>query len=220
MTNASSGVANAALVTALALLCLGVTACGGGDGKDTTPIPQSLTLGADGDFTGHIVEVTPLVTYAITTNVPMQAGDDTANNLKKGFVRFDLSVLPAGASVVDATLPLTQAAPTATHYADLGGMLRVDHVEVGAALDQSDFSATSLFLNYGTISMDTTLEVKTLGVSTLVARDLADGRTTTDFRFSFASPTDNNGDDDWAEFIAANFVGAPTLQLNLLVPPP
>ncbi|MDJ0973014.1 MAG: hypothetical protein QNJ98_00965 [Planctomycetota bacterium] len=219
MTIVSPRAARVSLLLAAVLLVVPLTACGGSS-KDTTPIPQSITVGPDGDFTGHIVEVTPGMTYAVTTNAQIQAGDDTANNWRRGFVRFDLSTIPAGAQVQSATIRITQVAPTGTPYADLLTNLQVDHIDAGAMLDDADFSANSLALNIGTISMDATTGERTLGVGVQVALDLAQARTTSDFRFTFPIQTDNNGDDDFAAFIAANLIGGPVLELDLLVPPP
>lgn len=219
MTTVSPRVAGACLLLGAALLCLPLAACGGSS-KDKTPIPQTIFVGGDADFTGHLVEVTAGMTYVATTNTNMEAGDTSGNNHKKGYIRFDLSTVPAGATVQSATMSITQVAPTGTPYAQLLTNLQVDHIDMGAALEDSDFTGNSLALNIGTISMDGTAEVKTLSVGQQIALDLAQGRTTSDFRFSFPIPTDNGSDDDFASFVGSNFAGAPILELNLLVPPP
>ena len=126
MTISRPGAVRALRLAVAALACLGVAACGGDGGKDRTPIPMNIVVGPDGDFTGHVLELTIGVTYIATTNVQMAAGDDAANNLQKGFIRFDLSGVPAGATVQDATMSITQVAPTGSPYADLLTNLQVE----------------------------------------------------------------------------------------------
>lgn len=195
-----------------------LTACGGSP-KSKVPVPQQIITGAIPAFTGSLLELTPGVTYIPSMNTGMSAGDDVANNHLKGFIRIDLSGVPAGATVQNAVLTITQIAPIGTPYANLLTNLTVDHVDAGAAVDAADFIGNTLSLNFGTISSDPVLETKTINVGPQIALDLAAGRTTSDFRFTFPSPTDNAGDVDTAHFVAAGFAGEPTVVLDLLVLP-
>lgn len=207
----------------LALLTLiGSTAllvgCGGSP-KNDTPVPQQIITGAIPAFTGSLLELTPGVSYTPSMNSGMSAGDDAANNHIKGFIRIDLAAVPAGATVQNAVLTITQLAPTGTPYANLLTNLTVDHVNAGAAIDGADFVGNTLALNFGTISSDPVLETKSINVGPQIALDLAAGRTTSDFRFTFPTPTDNVGDVDTVHFVAAGFAGEPTVVLDLLVAP-
>lgn len=197
-----------------------VTASCGGSPKNTTPIPQQIIVGGVSGFTGFLTETTPGVTYTPTMDTGMRAGDDVANNHVKGFVRIDLSGVPAGAIVQDAVLSITQVAPIGTPYANLLTNLQIDHVNAGAAVDGADFTGNTLSLNFGTFSSDAVLEVKSVNVATQIALDLAQGRTTSDFRFTFPTATDFAGDVDNAIFVAVGFAGEPSVVLDLRVPPP
>jgi hypothetical protein len=86
---------------------------------------------------------------------------------------------------------MAQAAVTGLPYA-LGNVL-VDHVDIGAALDATDYAAVALLANVGTLSTDAVLTVKFLDVKAEVLADIAAARTTSDFRLRFPATTDGDG---------------------------
>lgn len=138
---------------------------------------------------GHVWNDSPVV-----TDWGIGVGDSAPNNTTaKGFVGFDISSI-AGRTAVSATLRVYQAnIYGGTPYTDLGNIL-VDHVNFGSSLDSGDYSAGALTSNIGTISNNSTLEWKTLDVSSYVQADINAGRTSSQFRFRFyPNDTDSDG---------------------------
>jgi len=115
----------------------------------------------------------------------------------RGFVGFDISDIQG--TVVSATLKIYQIAADGEEdpYDDLGEII-VDHVNFGTSLDASenDFGTANgndaIDANVGTISSDSTLEWKTLDVTTQVQNDIDSGRITSQFRFRFTTNTDED----------------------------
>jgi len=129
----------------------------------------------------------------------IRVGDSGGNDARRGFLRFDLSSIPAGATIEDAELRIGQYSVVGTPYTSLGAVL-VDHVTMGVNFDAADWGAAALAPNIGTLSSDSTLQEKSLNVTSRVLDDLNDGRTTSDFRLRFALTTDFDGANDYAEF--------------------
>ncbi len=200
----------------LATVCLAVllVACGG-DKKDKTPIQGSMLLGSeplDGSVNGNGV---------IDINDDAVAGDNVGNAEVRGFISFDISVIPAGAQIVEAILTVTQNAVAGDPYG-LWGPCEIDHVTLGGALDAGDFTGGSLNLNIGPISTDASLSAKTLNVTAQVALDITQGRSFTDFRLHFNGMPGSNADgvEDSARFGTSLGPNVPTLEVTYLTFPP
>jgi hypothetical protein len=125
-------------------------------------------------------------------------GDNAGDDGRRGFVRFDLSAIPAGATVLSAVLHLYQGDIDGVPYGL--GSVRVDHIDVGAALDAGDHFAAAIALDIGVLSTDNVLEWKTLDVTAAVAADVAGVSPTSDFRLRFPVGTDGDGVLDTAMF--------------------
>jgi hypothetical protein len=108
--------------------------------------------------------------------------------------------IPPGATIQTATLALQQGAGAGTPYADLGNML-VDHVDLGAAIDASDYGANTLLSGFGVFSTDAAFVVKSLEVGARVQADVTAGRTFSDFRLRFATNSNGDGSDDYTQFV-------------------
>jgi len=191
---------------------LALAGCGGG--------------GSSGDVTINIVSTLALDGYvqasgAVNTGDPlMAAGDSDTDDTARFFVSFPLAAIPAGATILDATLIVTQTNVSGTPYTDLG-LLVVDHLNYGATLEFADFGLAALDPAFGVLSSTAVLEVKTLDVQTQVEADIAALRTRSQFRGLFGALTDGNLDNDFANFPtaeAANVNTRPRLQVTYTPP--
>lgn len=147
----------------------------------------------------------------------LQVGDDPGNASFRGLVRFPLGAIPAGATVTLASLRCSQTGVTQAPYATLGVIL-VDRVDLGAALDGADHGSVALTPNLGQLSGDATLAVKVLDVTGAVVADLAAARPTSDFRLAFTTPTDGDNQPDRATFSATQAGEELVLRVSYTVP--
>lgn len=105
-------------------------------------------------------------TFIDTTNDAIAVGETAiAGVMQRSFVGFDLSTIPAGSTIMSATLRVYQFNIDNSPYANLGGAIRVDVVDFGTSLDSTDYSSTALASNIGNISTNPTLEWKTMDVT-------------------------------------------------------
>lgn len=185
------------------LAALALPGCGGsgGSGGGGVPVPVTVvipsTLARDGDIRSEGT--------VNTAGAGLFVGDIDGiipGASSRAVVGFDLTAagIPAGATIQTATLSLEQNVGTGSPYTDLGNVL-VDHVDLGLAVDATDYAANTLLAGFGTLSTDATLGVKTLDVGARVQADLTAGRTSSDFRLRFATDTDGDGNTDVAYFV-------------------
>jgi hypothetical protein len=116
---------------------------------------------------------------------------------ERGFVSFDISAIPAGKTVTEATLRLYQIETVGTPYASLGKLL-VDHLNYGVSLDSSDYGVSAITSDYVTLTTNPTAEWKDAIVTEAVKNDLSEGRTRSQYRLHFE--TEVTGPDAWARF--------------------
>lgn len=173
----------------VALGALGLAQCGGGGGGG----PTTSVFGSDGGVDG-VVTSAGLV---FETGTPVIVGDDTADTRAHGFYRFVHAAIPAGATILSASFAPYQFQVNGSPYSSLGfsGGLLVDHVDLGADLDASDYASVPLAI-LGTISTSTAIGYLALDVTAEVQVDVDAGRDTTDFRLRFFidSNFDNTAD--------------------------
>lgn len=136
---------------------------------------------------------------ALTSGNAIAVGDNSADDVRRGFVCFDIGSIPSGSHVVTAVLRLAQVDVSGNPYPPLLAV-NVDHVNVGAAIDPSDVFAAPLQWDIGTLSNDGALTTRSLDVTAQVAADLLAGRTRTDYRLRFSVYTDSDGFVDSAHF--------------------
>ncbi len=175
------------LVSALPLL----SGCGGG-GTGSVTFTIASTASVDGFVTN---------TAFVDTGTPISAGDTDGSfgNVARGFVQFDRSGIPAGATVLSAVLRLHQSAVFGVPYASLGNVV-VDHVVIGLSLDAADFGASPLQADVGVLSSNAVVGLKSLDVTAQVVADVAAARSSSDFRLRFPLGSDANALDDYAQF--------------------
>lgn len=112
------------------------------------------------------------------------------NLVTRGFISFDLSSIPDGATVTRATLRLYQAKITGDPYG-FGGALKLDHLNFGDSLENSDYALAALLANFTTLTNNAVVEWKDADVTEQVKDDLADNRTRSQYRVHFT--TENTG---------------------------
>ena len=89
-------------------------------------------------------------------------------------------------------------------YVDLGGEVRVDQMSYGTSLDASDYNAAALNSYIGTVSVNNTLEWKSLDVTSSVQDDINNSRVRSQFRLYFPTEQDGESDSDRAYFYTSN----------------
>jgi hypothetical protein len=182
----------------LLLTLLTLTGCGGsgGGGEPSAPVTVVIpsTPARDGNIRpGGFVYMSSMFVGDIDGISPGMT--------QRSVVGFDLigSGIPSGATIVSATLALQQSPGWGTPYTDLGNLL-VDHVDLGAGIDGTDFTGGTLAAGFGVLSTDAALVVKSLEVGARVQADLTAGRTFSDFRLRFAADSNGDGADDYIQF--------------------
>jgi hypothetical protein len=142
------------------------------------------------------------------------AGDGRTNVGNRMFFGFDLSSLPSDAIIVSARLQAADVGGgSGDPYSTMGDLL-LDHVDVGASLDATDFAASALSSHIAILSQ-VRAGAKDAEVTAAVAADVAAGRSTSDFRAGFRDLTDGDSEIDTAVFLDDTF--SPGLGPRLVV---
>lgn len=115
----------------------------------------------------------------------------------RGFVSFDISSIPSGATIEKATLRLYQKSVSGTPYSG-GNKLIADHLDYGGTFENSDYNVSTISSNIGTLTENTTVEWKDLDVTDAFKADRTAGRTRSQFRFRLSTETDGDGSEDFA----------------------
>ena len=161
------------------------------------PEPTTTTLDANAnDWIFHYVnqqlDVFGLGSIEQPGN-PLLVGDTTDYVDFRSIVSFDISSVSG--TVTSATLRLYQRGIEGTPYVDLGA-LSVDHVNVGnIEAGADDYSGNTLTGNFSSNTSDAVGWLE-FAVPDEVTADIAAGRTTSQFRLSFGTTTDNDAEDD------------------------
>ncbi len=207
---------------ALMLSMLLVAGCGGGDGNNDDQQlfeEQTLTLNLDRNLSGYLSQngfESPTSDSFVGT-IP-----DVAGFLEtRGIFTFDLSSLPADATLVSAELKALQGAKTGTPYVQVARIL-IDHI-VGLADGVSFTDFNSLPQETMILSEDDVEEFKTLDVTPQVAADMAADRGESKWRLrgqAINPLTAGNNDDvdpvDLARFLTD--AGETVLEVVVRVP--
>ena len=173
------------LFSALSMVAgvVATTGCGGGSGSSNVTVTILSTQAVDGMITDG---------GAVFPTFDLQVGDTITNNSKRGFLRFSHAAIPVGTTIVAATLRVHQSIVFSTPYTAFGDVF-VDHIDIGALLDASDFASVAILTNFGILSSDATLGYKSLDVTGRVVADVAAARLNSDFRLHTLIFTDADG---------------------------
>lgn len=126
-------------------------------------------------------------------------GSPSFELVTRGFVSFDLSSLPSGATIEKVTLRVYQRSVSGTPYAG-GNSLIVDSLDYGGDLANDDYARSPIFANIGTLTSNAAVEYKDTEVTNSVKNDISSGRTRSQFRIRFVNETDGDGSEDFAYF--------------------
>lgn len=172
-------------ISSILALSLVTTACGGGggSGSSSTPAPapiQDVVAPSVPAASGSVQS-----TGSSSVNTAVSPGDNGLDHGSRGHVVYDLSALPAGATILSATLHIEQSNSVGSPFPAFGVVV-VDHV---SALS---YSSDVLALDVGVLATDDMMTMRTLDVTSEVAADLAASRTTSQFRLRFNGLETNN----------------------------
>jgi hypothetical protein len=165
----------------------------------TTPTPtsQTITLSASASLDGFQSS-----NGGGNTTVEIRAGRNV-NLITRGFVSFDITSIPSGKTIDQATLRLYQTSITGDPYG-VGGSLKADHLNYGSSFENADYNASSISSSFGTLSPNAVIQWKDLDVTDRLKDDISNGRTRSQYRLHFA--TESQGGDVTGDF--ANFESA------------
>lgn len=121
-----------------------------------------------------------------------------ANLVTRGFVSFDLTGIPGGAKVTQATLRLYQVKVVGSPYS-VGGALKIDHLNYGDTLEAADYSAPALLSSFATLSSSPVAEWKEVDVTASIKDDMDAARSKSQYRIHFV--TENSGGDVTGDFV-------------------
>src|SRR5262245_3089215 len=168
-------------LAAAILLASGGCGGGGGDGGAGGGPPQTLTLDVLATFTGGAGGPGPgLPTVEVgdvDTFLPDGMGGFTPFPLSTRCTwSFDVTQIPAGATVTSAVFSVGQILVTGIPFTDGHGNVVLDHVDLGPTFDPTDLAGGTLPTAAVTLSNSAALGVKSCDVTAQVAADLASGR--------------------------------------------
>lgn len=175
-----------------------LAACGGGGSSGTTPAEgtQMLEVLASTTRSGTIgksdvgdtrFESVDAGSHILAGSVPLPASVGGGTDLWQvhGVMDFDLGAVPATATIVSAVLRTSHIDAQGMPYFNLGGEMRVGHVDFGATVEGADFDTAPLVANLGALSLSTTNGDRSLDVTAAVQADHTAARVRSTFRVYF-----------------------------------
>jgi hypothetical protein len=131
--------------------------------------------------------------------------EPTGELVWRGFMSFDLTGIPRGASIVGAELRFYQAKVGGDPYGKLGSLV-LDHVDLGSSLSDSSFGTPALDSYTLPVqrSANNWYTVANQPVATWLAQDLAAGRVRFQVRLRFVQEQDGDGQEDFSGIESGN----------------
>jgi len=127
-----------------------------------------------------------------------QMDEDVGELVSRGFLSFDVSGIPAGATIERVELRFLQKRIVGDPYAALGNLI-LDHVVYGDRLEGSAFDTPAM--HSGTLAQQTEEAawyiVSDPGFISWLQGDLDEGRSRLQLRLRFAQELDGDGEEDW-----------------------
>lgn len=124
------------------------------------------------------------------------AGDQGGNHQVKCFLAFDISSIPADATITSATLGLTDNRIVLGNPFATLGKLSVYNVNYGNTLESSDFDGPKL----STVWSGNSLPSEVIEVKSAVQNAVSSGKKYVQFRIEFTKKTDSDNSVDRIEF--------------------
>lgn len=166
---------------------------------ESTPTPTPLSVNQETPTVSPTATPTPtpeIKTKIITSEASLDGfrgsngggnyGLDirTGRNLylvHRGFVSFDLSTLPEGATITEATLRIYQYKTVGDPYG-VGGKVVVDHLDYGDSLGNEDYSSAAILSSFVTLTQNDVIEWKDAEVTDRVVDDIDNNRGRSQYR--------------------------------------
>jgi hypothetical protein len=127
-----------------------------------------------------------------------ELANPTGELVARGFMSFDLSGIPAGATIESAELRFYQKEIQGNPYEKLGNLV-LEHVYYGASFDDSAYSTPAL--SAAVLDMETLPQAWYIlsdpTIVTWVQSSLQTGLSHQQFRLQFSQETDGDGQEDW-----------------------
>lgn len=162
--------------------------------------PETVTLGSEADLDGYW---TNDGVGSTTEEIFVGNGEllDSGGDLvARGFMSFNLSAIPEGATVQGAELRFFQAQVQGDPYGKLGNLL-LDHVNYGDNLNDAAYNAPASD-TVGLPKLTAPGELYVISddtIATWVEQDLTAGNPRFQLRLRFMEESDGDGEEDWIE---------------------
>jgi hypothetical protein len=206
----------------LALLALSLPACGGSSKDDDDFLTLTAFLGPEGGFEGTIDAAGTIAEAAGGLGVGDREGQVPAGPVR-AFLSFDLTPIPAFATITRARLHCDQAFVAGAPFTSLGSVV-VDHMNWGATFPApATYGANALLGNIMTLSNSATLGTRSGSVLIAVNADRAASRTRSQFRLRMSNADQNfDGQNTFVRFVdsegSGGLGGVPLLEITYTIP--
>ena len=135
--------------------------------------------------------------------IEIRAGRN-ATLITRGFASFDLGSLPSGVTIDQATLRLYQTSVIGDPYGAGGGSIKVDHLDYGDSLENSDYAVAAISTSFATLSSSGSVGWKEVDVTDALRNDRTNSRSRSQYRIHLTTESEGGVSGDFAYFESAN----------------